>query len=177
MPTLIDNSQTTAQRANWSFRRRHDEGHYGSHDLVSGNEAGWGSGCDERTSWRVFLNRYLAGWAEPNPLKIIQATGPGYLLNDPLVGLFTRKSLPRYFKLLQARFAIAGATRQGDFAFFLRGPTNGPSSRFHQQFWREAPRIGLTGITEITIGHRGVIAESVAYDLNLASDVLRRALS
>ena len=114
---------------------------------------------------------------QPNPLKIIQATGPDYRLNDPLVGLFTPRSLPQYFKLLQARFAIAGPTKLDDFAFFLRGPMHGSSSRFHQQFWREAPRIGLTGITNITIGHRGVIAESVAYDLNLASDVLRRALS
>jgi hypothetical protein len=38
---------------------------------------------------------------------------------------------------------------------------------------REAPRLGLTGITFITIGDRGIIAERVAYDLNLAMDVLR----
>jgi hypothetical protein len=43
------------------------------------------------------------------------------------------------------------------------------------QFWREAPRIGLTGVAEIEIGERGVVAERVAYDLNLASDMLCRA--
>jgi hypothetical protein len=45
------------------------------------------------------------------------------------------------------------------------------------QFWREAPRIGLTGVAEIEIGEQGVVAERVAYDLNLASDILRRALA
>jgi hypothetical protein len=43
------------------------------------------------------------------------------------------------------------------------------------EFWREAPRIGLTGISRIEVGERGVVSESVAYDLNLASDLLRRA--
>jgi hypothetical protein len=41
------------------------------------------------------------------------------------------------------------------------------------QFWREAPRLGLTGVGEIEIGRLGVISEHVTYDLNLASDMLR----
>jgi hypothetical protein len=41
------------------------------------------------------------------------------------------------------------------------------------QFWREAPRIGLTGVAWIEIGELGVSAERVAYDLNVASDLLR----
>ena len=43
------------------------------------------------------------------------------------------------------------------------------------QFWREAPRIGLTGVAWIEIGELGVSAESVAYDLNMASELLHRA--
>jgi len=43
-----------------------------------------------------------------------------------------------------------------------------------QQFWREAPRIGLTGSAQIVVGPYGVIAERVVYDLNLASDLLCR---
>jgi hypothetical protein len=45
------------------------------------------------------------------------------------------------------------------------------------QFWREAPRIGLTGVAEIEVGEQGVIAECVAYDLNMASDILCRTLA
>ena len=50
---------------------------------------------------------------------------------------------------------------------------DGPRRRGRLTFFREAPRLGLSGITFITIGERGVVAENVAYDLNLASDVLR----
>ena len=69
MPTLIDNSQTTGHRPEWSFRRPHDEEESGSHDLVSGNEVGWGTGCDDRISWRVFLSHYLEGWASQTPSR------------------------------------------------------------------------------------------------------------
>jgi hypothetical protein len=33
--------------------------------------------------------------------------------------------------------------------------------------------MGLTGISQIEVGGRGVIGESVAYDLNLGSDMMR----
>jgi hypothetical protein len=126
------------------------------------------------TSWQILVDRYCEGWAEADPFKVIQATEPGYRFEDPLVGLFTRWSLPQYFELLQARFAAAGAVMPRDFAFVLRGPLAGSTSRLGLRFWREAPRLGLSGIAEVKVGHRGVMAERVSYDLNLASDVLRR---
>jgi hypothetical protein len=126
------------------------------------------------TSWRTLLDRYIDGWTEADPLKIIQATEPGYRFNDPLVGLFTRWSLPQYFELLHTRFAVAGAVMPRDFAFVLGGPTEGSTSRLYLRYWREAPRLGLSGIAEVKLGHRGVMAERVSYDLNLASGVLRR---
>jgi hypothetical protein len=43
-----------------------------------------------------------------------------------------------------------------------------------RQFWREAPRLGLTGTSEIILGPQGIVAERVAYDLNLACGQLRR---
>jgi hypothetical protein len=48
------------------------------------------------------------------------------------------------------------------------------SRRGELQFWREAPRLGLTGTSLITMGPHGVMSERVAYDLNLASEQLRR---
>jgi hypothetical protein len=41
------------------------------------------------------------------------------------------------------------------------------------QFWREAPSLGLTGTSLITVGPGGVTSERVAYDLNMASEQLR----
>lgn len=130
-------------------------------------------GRDDARNWRRLLDRYLEGWAEANPAKIFAATAHGYRFDDPFVGRFSRWSIPAYFERVRARFARAGASEERDFAFSIQGPMDGLSRRSRLTFFREAPRLGLSGITLITIGEHGVIAEAVAYDLNLALDVLR----
>jgi hypothetical protein len=119
------------------------------------------------------LLRYLEGWADANPLKILDATARGYRFEDPLVGTFTRRSLPRYFRFLQERFATGGRMARGDVAFQLRGPMAGLPRQDGLQFWREAPGLGLSGVTRILVSEQGVVGESVAYDLNMACAVLR----
>jgi hypothetical protein len=81
--------------------------------------------------------------------------------------------LPQYFALLHSRFAAAGVARARDLAFTLRGPMPDPSRPPRLQYWREAPLLGLTGISETLVTHRGVAAEAVAYDLTLACETLR----
>ena len=132
-------------------------------------------GRDEARNWRRLLDRYLEGWAEANSAKILAGTAHGYHFRDPFVGSFFRPTLHEYFDLLQDRLSRAGVMRLADVAFFLNGPMGRPSEVGGLQFWREAPRIGLTGVTEIEVREQGVIAERVAYDLNLASDTLRHA--
>jgi hypothetical protein len=127
---------------------------------------------DQPYQWRRLLQRYL-GWAEVNLGEIFAASAHGYRFDDPLVGQFSRWNLPAYFEHLRARFARAGAAEPRDFAFVIRGPMGESLQHGTLRFCREAPRLGLTGITLITIGERGVIAESVAYDLNLACHLLR----
>ena len=122
------------------------------------------------------LNRYIEGWARTDLEKILDATAPSYRFTDPFVGSFDRRSLHKYFDLLQDRLSCTGAITRHELAFFLRGPMKLRSHK-ELQYWREAPQIGLTGVTEIEIGERGVAAERVAYDLNLASDVLCRAFA
>jgi hypothetical protein len=117
------------------------------------------------------LDCYLEGWAEANLVKILAATSPGYRFYDPLVGNFSRWSLHEYFDRVQRKLARSGAVGPQELAFFLRGPMNERSNEL--QFWREAPRIGITGMAWIEIGRLGVSAEHVAYDLNMASDLLR----
>ena len=121
------------------------------------------------------LNRYIEGWAQADLEKILDATAPSYRFTDPLVGSFDGRSLHKYFDLLQDRLSCTGAISRRDLAFFLQGPMKLGSHK-ELQFWREAPRIGLTGVAEIDIGEQGITAERVAYDLNLASDILCRAL-
>lgn len=136
---------------------------------------------DRARDWKAGLtsrfDRYVEGWAETDLDKILDATAPGYRFVDPLVGSFSGRSLYAYFDLLQERFSYGRAVSRCELAFFLRGPMERQSSSGGLQLWREAPRIGLTGVAEIEIGEQGVIAERVAYDPNLASDILRRAWS
>ena len=117
------------------------------------------------------LDTYFEGWADADADLILSATAPNYCFHDPLVGRFARVSLPRYFTLLHEKFARAGAMKRRDVAFILRGPM------IHgQQFWREAPALGLTGTSEIILGPHGIVSERIAYDLNLACGQLRHQL-
>ena len=122
------------------------------------------------------LNRYIEGWAQADLEKILDATAPSYRFTDPFVGSFDGRSLHKYFELLQDRLSCTGAISRRDLAFFLQGPMK-LGSHTELQFWREAPRIGLTGVAEIDIGEQGITAERVAYDLNLASEILCCALA
>ena len=128
---------------------------------------------DQNANPTSLLNRYIEGWAQTDLEKILDGTTPGYRFTDPFLGSFVGWSLHKYFDLLQDRLSRL-AIGPRDLAFFLQGPMKQRSHK-ELQFWREAPRIGLTGVSEIEIGERGVAAEHVAYDLNLASDILCHA--
>jgi len=129
----------------------------------------------QKASRTSLLDRYLEGWAKLDLDEIVDATAAGYCFRDPLVGTFSRWSLLEYFDGLMHACSRAGAIKRRDIAFELHGPIEGLSHLGGIWFWREAPRIGLTGVTQITVGEQGVIGESVAYDANLASDMLRQA--
>jgi hypothetical protein len=129
----------------------------------------------QKVSRHAYLERYREGWAATDVAEIIAATASGYSFCDPLVGSFSQRSLHAYFRVLRDRLSRGGAIRRADTAFFLRGPMDAPSPAGEFQFWREAPMIGLTGISKIKIGDQGVIADCVAYDLNLATELLRFA--
>jgi hypothetical protein len=130
--------------------------------------------CGNKTSGTSPLDHYREGWAEGNLEKILDATAASYCFRDPFIGTFSRQSLHEYFDLLILRCSRAGSVKRCDIAFDLHGPMEEPSHSGGICFWREAPRIGLTGVTQIEVGERGVIGESVAYEANLASDMLRR---
>ena len=170
MRARIDVPLTAAERmALWSG----DAADRRSAIATSGADAAVGDGPETIT--QVVIGRLLTGISkgEANLAKIFAATAHGYRFDDPLVGAFSRWSFPVYFEHLRGRFARAGAVTTRDFAFSIRGPMDGPRRCGRLKFFREAPRLGLSGVTFITIGERGIVAESVAYDLNLASDVLR----
>jgi ribosome modulation factor len=168
-------SLTAAERSAECSRQTKDD-RLMTRAISRADDAGMAQRLDdaEAYTWSGPLDRYLEGWAEANPRKIFAATAHEYHFDDPLMGLFSRWSLPAYFERLQARFACAGAIVSArDLAFSIRGPVDGSPNLGWLTFSREAPLLGLTGVTLIRIGERGVIAEAVAYDLNLSLDVLR----
>jgi hypothetical protein len=118
---------------------------------------------------RWWLMQYLMGWAQADPALIARAAIDGYRFNDPLVGAFSGQHLSRYFEILHRRFARDGVPVQP--AFYMNGPMDGCQGTF--AFFREAPQLGLTGVTHIEVSTRGVIAETVAYDLNMSTERLR----
>jgi hypothetical protein len=120
--------------------------------------------------WPQPLMRYVTGWAQADPGMIAGDVADEYRFHDPLVGVFIAPRLSRYFELLDARFASDGVRAQP--AFYLHGPMDG-SGQGEFAFFREAPQFGLTGTARILVGRRGVIAETVAYDLNMATELLR----
>ena len=91
------------------------------------------------------LDRYIEGWAQTDLEKILDATAP-IRSSEVSAG-----SLHKYFDLLQDRLSRTGAIGRRELAFFLPGPMKLRSHK-ELQFWREAPRIGLTGVAEIEIG-------------------------
>jgi hypothetical protein len=127
----------------------------------------------ERLASHSMLDRYIEGWAEADAAKITDATAEDYDFHDPLVGHFSRRTLPQYFALLRARFGIAGVAATRDLAFTLRGPMSSASHAARRHYWREAPLLGLTGLAEITVRHGRIVAQEVTYDLNMACEMLR----
>jgi hypothetical protein len=121
----------------------------------------------------AMLARYVEGWAAADPAMIADATAQDYDFHDPLVGRFSRRTLPQYFALLCSRFDAAGLRRPQDLAFVLRGPMLAHRHPTRRLYWREAPHLGLTGQSEIVATQRGIAAEVVAYDLNIACEAMR----
>ena len=123
----------------------------------------------EAASWRLLM-QYIRGWATADPATIARATVDGYRFRDPLVGVFSRQRLSRYFEFLHAQFDCAAVRAQP--MFHLHGPMD-ESIQGEFAFFREAPQLGLTGIARILVGQRGVMAETVTYDLSMATELLR----
>lgn len=131
-----------------------------------------------RTLGRIeaeLLTLYITGWSEADPSKIADATAAGYVLDDAFVGRFSSHDLPQYFEILCSRFGATAPTAQKDLVFTLFGPMDGPSGEPIRQYWREAPRLGLTGVTRITVTPKGIAADRIAYDINMALAILQTA--
>ena len=127
----------------------------------------------ERLSSNCILAHYLEGWAEADPAKIADATADNYDFHDPLVGRFSRRTLPQYFALLRSRFGIAGIAATRDLAFALRGPMSSASHAARCLYWRRLLDSVLRASARSRLDLKELSARRSPTDLNLASETLR----
>jgi hypothetical protein len=132
----------------------------------------WQRGARNKTEAEL-IALYFAGWSEADPRKIADAAAGDYSFEDPLVGQFSKHDLPQYFEILRARFAVSGPVVRKDLAFVLRGPIQSFGGGRTEQYCREAPSLGLTGVAMIAVTPKGILADTVSYDLNMACETLR----
>lgn len=125
-------------------------------------------------SWRLAVAIYVEGWMKADARQIAAATAEDYNLDDPLLGEFSRKTLPTYFSLVANRLRASGNITQHDLSFRFHGPMPNGERPDQLLFWREAPGLGLSGTSTITVDHSGIFRERISYDLNMATEVLRR---
>lgn len=129
-----------------------------------------------KPSHGVLLARYIEGWTTADAGTIRSATARSYRFVDPLIGDFSRWSLDGYFERLGAAFRVTASGRLSAIRINLVGPMSETKINGEYVFWREVPDLGLTGVASLVVGSKGVIAERVCYDLNLAIEILRREM-
>jgi hypothetical protein len=119
------------------------------------------------------LLRYIEGWAEVNILKLSSSVSEDYLLVDPLVGIFGRNAISQYVAILRDRvgFCSVPALKEKVHLGRIRSGLGTPSSR---RFWRSLPECGLAGTSDIALRGGRVARETLSYDLNIATEQLRR---
>jgi hypothetical protein len=118
------------------------------------------------------IARYVDGWATLDMTKVASAVTPGYVFIDPLVGTFDRETLTDYIAILKQRLGfdtLPANQRQ------IRLDRHGALPLLSQslRFWRSIPGIGLEGPSEIWLNGIEVCRETVCYELNMASELLR----
>ncbi|HZF35433.1 MAG TPA: hypothetical protein VE914_16670 [Candidatus Angelobacter sp.] len=119
------------------------------------------------------LLRYIEGWAEADAVKIAGAVTADYRFIDPLVGRFDRDTLHQYFAILRRRVGFGSVATEESKVCLDAFPTPQLPART-LQFWRSIPECGLAGISDIEICHARVHKEVVCYELNIATEYLRR---
>ena len=120
------------------------------------------------------LAQYIDGWAALDMAKVASAVSPDYVFTDPLVGAFDRETLADYIAIIKGRlgFDTVPAHRQR-ICLDRHGPL--PMLPQSLRFWRSIPAIGLEGPSEIRLNGLRVCRETVCYELNMATELLRKA--
>ena len=111
-----------------------------------------------------FIGAYAEGWTTGDFDKILGATAPGYILDDPSAGQITRESLLGYLEELSATLdQLRGGPRDGNFLDLTEVAVDETEDGATVWCWWEAPGTGVGGSGLIKVGPEGVLSEKLAY--------------
>ena len=111
-----------------------------------------------------YIGAYAEGWTEGDASKIIGATAPNYVFDDPNAGQISRSAFAAYFQELSSALdELRGGARQGNFLDLSEVVIQETDDGATVWCWWEAPGTGVGGSGLIKVGPNGVTSEKIAY--------------
>lgn len=122
------------------------------------------------STWKVkmtisdFIGAYAEGWTIGDPAKIIGATAPEYVFDDPNAGEIRRDAFDEYFQALSSTLKdLRQGAGGGNFLDLTEVVINETADGATVWCWWEAPGTGIGGSGLIKVGPQGVISEKITY--------------
>jgi hypothetical protein len=101
---------------------------------------------------------YIAGWYEKNAQKLLDATAPDFIFDDPAEAIpVPRVELPAY---MDRWFARTGGMNEWIISHAVRKDKNGILT---DRLWWEVAGTGLCGSGLVITGNKGVFMERITY--------------
>jgi len=111
-----------------------------------------------------FIGAYAEGWTTGDAGKIMEATAPNYVFDDPNAGKIGREAFAGYFQALSSSLdELRGGSRDGNFLDLTEVVINETEDGATVWCWWEASGTGIGGSGLIKVGPEGVISEKITY--------------
>lgn len=111
-----------------------------------------------------FIGAYAEGWTEGDVTKIIDATAPNYVFDDPNAGQISRSAFADYLQELSSTLdELRGGAREGNFLDLSEVVVQETEDGATVWCWWEAPGTGIGGSGLIKVGPEGVTSEKITY--------------
>ncbi len=111
-----------------------------------------------------FIGAYAEGWTTGDAAKIVSATAPDYVFDDPNSGKITREAFADYFQGLSSTLdELRGGAPEGNFLDLTEVVIQETENGAIVWAWWEAPGTGIGGSGLIEVGPEGVTSEKIAY--------------
>ena len=111
-----------------------------------------------------FIGAYAEGWTTGDAAKIIGATAPGFVFDDPNAGEISRDAFADYLQALSSAWdELAGGPRDGNFLDLTEVVVGETEDGANVWCWWEAPGAGISGSGLIKVGPEGVTSEKITY--------------